>query len=287
MGYSPLRANQLSSERYFFPDTTQYHRRGNYFFPAEEDEEDCFLSAAFRADEERRARNERALREQAYLEAMERKRRQKLIEEEERRKRQQHQQYLIEMKRRRREEEAQRELERQFMVHLDHKRQEKRRDEKMRSQRAYALEQLNRQEIMKRAAGRNVEDCQVNEELIQGLDGNIYRIVRSNQPVALPRRQPNQMSGPAAVQQRDQSLVKDCTSLTNIESSQKQCITQKDENDLSNKPRKKKSAKLVRSSVLIGEVEDASDSECEEEFNDCWHNRRPQHGEWIEPVSKM
>jgi len=32
------------------------------------------------------------------------------------------------------------------------------------------------------------------------------------------------------------------------------------------------------------EVEDASDSECEDEFHDYFHNRRPRAGEWIEPV---
>jgi len=31
-------------------------------------------------------------------------------------------------------------------------------------------------------------------------------------------------------------------------------------------------------------VEDASDSECEDEFRDYFHNRRPKAGEWIEPV---
>jgi len=40
----------------------------------------------------------------------------------------------------------------------------------------------------------------------------------------------------------------------------------------------------LKSSVLIGSVEDASDSECEEDFNDYWHNRRPQLGNWIEPI---
>merc|ERR1712038_564726 len=38
------------------------------------------------------------------------------------------------------------------------------------------------------------------------------------------------------------------------------------------------------SSVLIGDVEEASDSECEDEFNDYWHNRRPRAGKWIEPI---
>merc|ERR1711976_1085159 len=44
----------------------------------------------------------------------------------------------------------------------------------------------------------------------------------------------------------------------------------------------KKDKKTKKQSSI--EVEDASYSECDEEYNDCWHNRRPQAGEWIEPV---
>lgn len=49
------------------------------------------------------------------------------------------------------------------------------------------------------------------------------------------------------------------------------------------KKNKKKTKKLPSSSVLVGDVEDASDSECEDEYKDYWHTRRPEHG-WIEPV---
>merc|ERR1712007_15734 len=35
---------------------------------------------------------------------------------------------------------------------------------------------------------------------------------------------------------------------------------------------------------ILVEVEDASDSECEDEFSDYFRNRRPSMGEWIEPV---
>jgi len=39
---------------------------------------------------------------------------------------------------------------------------------------------------------------------------------------------------------------------------------------------------MESSSVVL--VEDVSDSECEDEYNDYIHNRRPQAGEWIEPI---
>lgn len=51
--------------------------------------------------------------------------------------------------------------------------------------------------------------------------------------------------------------------------------------------KKQKQLKLKESSVLVGGVEDASDSECEEDFNDYWHNRRPQSGKWIEPIDRI
>jgi hypothetical protein len=53
-----------------------------------------------------------------------------------------------------------------------------------------------------------------------------------------------------------------------------------------NSKKKKKMKKINLSSsesVLVGDVEDASDSECEDEYKDYWHTRRPEHG-WIEPV---
>jgi len=44
----------------------------------------------------------------------------------------------------------------------------------------------------------------------------------------------------------------------------------------------KKASKKMKSSVLIGDVEDASDDECDED--PVWNNRRPSEGQWMEPV---
>jgi hypothetical protein len=50
------------------------------------------------------------------------------------------------------------------------------------------------------------------------------------------------------------------------------------------KKKKERSARK-KSSVLIGDVENASDSECEDVYGDYFHNRRPSTpGVWIEPV---
>ena len=62
-----------------------------------------------------------------------------------------------------REEEEQRELERQFIAQLERKRQERLNVEQMRNQRARALEELKRQEMMRtpaKANCMNVDSCE-------------------------------------------------------------------------------------------------------------------------------
>ena len=50
----------------------------------------------------------------------------------------------------------------------------------------------------------------------------------------------------------------------------------------------KKKLKVKRiSSILIGEVEDASDDESEDFSKSVWRNRRPAEGQWIEPVEDV
>lgn len=75
------------------------------------------------------------------------------------------------------------------------------------------------------------------------------------------------------------------------ESPSKQQVTFKDCFDINvnneqndKKERNKKVRKYSQSSILLGDVEDASDSECEDEFNDFMHTRRPAPGQWIEPI---
>lgn len=271
----PSRATNNRPSRYFRNEPSQYFYcdHDDDFCFAQDDERD-YLAAQMA--EEERYQNE--LRRQAYLEAMEKKRKQKIMEEKRRRR----QQYLMEVeRRRRREEEEQRELERQFMVQLERKRQEKLKAEQMRNQRARALEELKRQEMMRTAKANcmNVDSYPMEEELIQGLDGRLYRVLRPNSSKTNPfnidvtRSQANNQTD-------DQELFHPNLNITEKNSKKSNAKTPSKKN-------KKKRGKVFKSSVLIGEVEDASDSECEEEFKDCWHTRRPQTGEWIEPVENM
>ena len=43
-------------------------------------------------------------------------------------------------------------------------------------------------------------------------------------------------------------------------------------------------ASHIRTRRITITVEDASDSECEDEFDSPWRNLRPSPGQWIEPV---
>lgn len=287
--------------RYYITEASPYnsfHRQGySSYYDLDDDEEDQYsYLAAIGAEEERRARQENALRQQAYMEALERKRRQQMLQKEHERRRQ----YLMEVERRRREEEEQRELERQFMAHLARKRQEKLKAEQMRSQRARALEELKRQEMMKKRAatescfGRQCNSLMGDEELIQGLDGNLYRIVRQNRPRDIRYSNPLEQRNTALqMQTRNQESLEGTNDEVELFPKSFFNVPVSDDSDFNmntSKQKKKKSKKkatVVKSSILVGEVEDASDSECEEEHNDYSHNRRPSPGEWIEPVEAM
>merc|ERR1712038_2233189 len=48
-------------------------------------------------------------------------------------------------------------------------------------------------------------------------------------------------------------------------------------------PKKKLNRKINSSSILIGDVEDASDDEYDE-LDSIWNRRRPSEGQWMEPV---
>lgn len=287
--------------RLYFEEATpfSYH---NCFHSDSDEEEDhdfhqqCYLEA-IRGDAECRQRRENAIYQQAYMEAMERKRRQELIEKERRR-----QQYRMEVERirqRQEEEEQRKELERQFMALFGHKHQEKLKAERMKKQRAKAFEELRRQEMMRRRVSahdpfRNDHLSTSNhpmkdEQLIQGLDGNLYRVTscskKSDMLNSIPIRQ-------CAEQRRRSQQYSEKDNVGLFQNSYFNAFgeaenTKSSEQTSKNATRCKRKAALLKSSILVGEVEDASDSECEEEYNDYWHNRRPQPGEWIEPIENM
>lgn len=348
----------LTENLFFIPSSSSipsYHRRPRteYRFSSSPYQRTAFIpnhdylsaiAAAEKEEELRRLRYEEKLRQQAYIEAMERKKKE---EEEQHRK----QLYLLELERQRRrqqqeaEEEQQRELlRRQFYLSQlqGRKRQDQLKEERLRHRRAKALEEIKRQERLRQERDNflwfhddhhhmdtsdDEDDGMQDEpmyEIVQGLDGNLYRILHENKKPQINnhmkntsnrrRRQHNKHSsvqqysnhldtkdGDHLVEEMDKdvhsNLFHEGRSLKPTHVTFKDCFNV-NTNNSNGAPGEESSSKANATTAFIKkdltkkktkkqssiEVEDASDSECDEEYNDCWHNRRPQAGEWIEPV---
>lgn len=254
-------------------------------------------------EQERNRRYQAALEEQAYLEALERKRKIRLVEER-RRKQYQH---LLEIERRRQEQEQEEKRRRQYLAHLERKRQEKLRDLRIRNKKAVALDALKRKEEMRRIF-HSVNQINPLYRIIEGPDGNIYRVLfdptdsmsrnygnkQSSEEVETDQDddQPSAFHVKSSHGNNDHFTKMDCSDDIGV-SPPVQQVKAKDwlNIDESNKYIKHESKKkniiprkYLKSSILVGDVENASDSECEDEYNDYMHTRRPQAGQWIEPI---
>lgn len=274
----------------------------NYSFPYSiypDSHEEYYLAQL--QEREQRRRYQAALEHQAYLEALERERKRRSLEERRRK------QYLIELERRRQEEEQRKKL---YLAHLQQLRQEKMQEEMMRMKRAEAIEALMREEEAKRAAQRDTTPSQY--QIVRDLDGNLYKVLvhpvtdkKQNKTSNLfssnlrGTKNTHNVKTPLFHEHSFHDTKNDHQNHgTHVSSSMQpsvtfqNCFNVNQSNDASriSKPSalKKKNVSLkkhIKSSILIGDVEDASDSECEDEFSDYMHNRRPQKGEWIEPVN--
>merc|ERR1712170_61291 len=161
-------------------------------------------------------------------------------------------------------------------------------------------------------------------EIVQGLDGNLYKILHENKKPQInymkntSNRRRRQHNKNYCVQQypnrldtkKDDHVVGEMEnddvhsnlfhggrSLKPTHVTFKDCFNV-NTNNSNGAPEEESSIKANATTAFIKkdltkkktkkqssiEVEDASDSECDEEYNDCWHNRIPQAGEWIEPV---
>lgn len=272
-----------------------YNNYDPYYYTDSERE---YLAAL--EEQERNRRYQAALEEQAYLEMLERKRQQKLLEERRQK------QYLLELERRRYEQE-QEQARRQYLARLEQKRQEKLKEQNLHnSRRAAALEALKRKEKMKRddRVGNQFNPL---HQIIEGLDGNLYKVLFNPTDSELKTQEDRRLKiatndydiGRPSICQKKSSHGKnktctkmDCSNDTS-ESPPMPNVTFKDcfninmnneDNDKNAKKKKIIPRKRPKSSILLGDVEDASDSECEDEFNDYMHTRRPADGQWIEPV---
>eukprot|EP01083_Nonionella_stella_P124560 376208_1 len=254
-------------------------------------------------EEQKYQRHCEALQKKAYLEAMERERQQRL-----------RRQYLLELEHRQRHLQEQ-EQRRQYLAHIELHRQQKLKEERLRKKKAAARAALNRREALRR--GERLNHSSTSHQIIQGSDGNFYKVQLdskylepmdydneiilssdTHEDIGKPSLFANEKHlyrnehspkasfvNASAVEPSINNAppIKDCFNTNKgggddmISSPNFSKKTNTKERVLSRKP-------PLKSSILVGDVEDASDSECEDEFSDIWHNRRPQSGRWIEPV---
>lgn len=279
---------------FYIPQEELYHRRR-------------YLAA----EAERRRRYQAALQEQAYLQELERVRRQRALEEEIERKRQAEILYRKELERRRREQEEEMERnKRQAALHhayeqlLQRKKQEERRKlhSTNRRQRApeYQLLQgpdgrLYKVMLNPRSFMNSYHDDENEEQEVERFPGSnkVYSKSTYNQKdirMSLSSSPPSSSSP-----DEDESMNEFSSKHTPIFKNENRAPEAKDQDyhylnettplnpTKSAKKIEKKKKKKRQSSIIIGGVEDASDSECEDEYKDFWHTRRPEHS-WIEPV---
>lgn len=287
----------------------RYYRSYNpyeHYYSSERD----YLLAELEQQEQKR-RYQTSLEEQAYLEALERKRQNKLAEE---RRRKQYR-YLLELEQRRQEqeeEEKRRQQQQQYLSNLaQNQRRQKWREERIRNEKAATLEELKRKEEMRKQLNNLFTNQTIDPKsrIIKGTDGNLYRILMDSSPINSRRNNctysnsekvdmttdNNDGKSPASSyvkpfnrknHEYSSSAAKmDCLDDNTVD----QLNTSTSEENINKDYKRKKVVprKIVKSSILIGDVEDASDSECEDEYSDYMHTRRPQPGQWIEPIGYM
>ena len=172
-------------------------------------------------------------------------------------------------------ERKKRAQERKYEQYLEQKRRKERR--------AKELEQLRREKVLREDMGKALTDEKTC--LIRGRDGRIYRV-----PTYLidgidrtsdeSDERSSTMSETASVATNSSTEMMDATEipLSTVPS---------DQNDIKRAPQKKSKSnnKNPRRRKVTVIVEDASDSECEQdELKSPWRNRRPSPGQWMEPI---
>lgn len=275
----------------------------------------------FREEEECYRQYAEALQRRAYLEAVERERQERQMEERRRhllevaRRRQEQE----EEQRLRRQYMAHVQRKRQERLN-----EERMRREKLAAHEAYKRrEAMRRAAHTDQGEDRSSQMHPLQQRIFQGPDGNIYRVLLQPDEANTARLAADERSTHPTVHQEElesalfgnrRPRAKYATTAAPSSSAPsssighigtpypsvnnvtfKGCfnVNKSDDDTCSKQIAKAKDIKMklkrkpLKSSVLVGDVEDASDSECEDEFKDTWHNRRPQPGKWIEPVESM
>jgi len=174
---------------------------------------------------------------------------------------------------------------------------ERRRQQAMAQRERELMEKKRRQRILQQQMQDKAEHDDDNDnyqiEIAYGRDGNLYYVKRPVQSHPKARHQPTITEDKAHRSRRE--LQPDPVIQEELNSDSSDPETDNDDEEYLNRQRRteptvqrrqnrrnfrKKSPKR-RITVT---VEDASDSECESEFDSPWRNRRPSPGQWMEPV---
>jgi hypothetical protein len=209
------------------------------------------------------------------------------------------QQREVEMARRQAELERMERIKREYALHQYRQEQERLRlAEAKRMQQEKILRQrlAAAKSIKARAHSERVQQPHPTSTIIRGPDGRLYRVL-------LDRGAPQSHTAKKHVSTTDVSdgsksckiqkpkprVIPDKQVDTGLESGM---VSNKDllpsstpvENDINVEISISPSHNNSFDEIRLGEVEDASDDECEDEFSSVWNNRRPSEGQWIEPV---
>jgi len=293
---------------HFLLPFTEYYQEPHYTY---DDPHRNFITDQARVaelieEQERERRYRTAMQKQAYLEeALERKRHEEMVVAY----------AALENRRKRQQEEKERKYLAEIMRRRQHAQQQQRlMEERARKQAAY--EAFRRHQTMKtrEESSKRFATTGINPtfRIFQTPDGRLFKVLRepnnevNYNDVLMQGRSmcglKNHYGGPNDTftsPSDDEMEVKEelkeklttpevknitlnnCFNVHKIDS-------EKSKPDVISKPKPKRKSSIpkkpIKSSVLIGDVEDASDSECEDELNRIWYNRRPQSGEWIEPL---
>lgn len=256
-------------------------------FVRDEDEEE--INSVFESaltEELRRRHQARALEEQAYRRQQEKRRQEELFAA---------QMYQRELEKQRRQRLMyEEEIERRRLLQLQAETIQREMEQKRRE----ALKrEMARQMMKKRIEVSNIDKKRMSQnplsksmpaasyQIVQGPNGQLFAIEsrdsikdqRNFNP--FPGRQtrfkahPKVVSEPRSFYQRRESSAA-IPPLTSV----KKNVSEKKNIKLPHVEA------IPKKNRILVEVEDASDSECEDEFSDYFRNRRPSMGEWIEPV---
>jgi hypothetical protein len=149
-----------------------------------------------------------------------------------------------------------------------------------------------RQESSARMRG-HVDNEEEQHRIVRGPDGRLYRM-----PVGLTHRveptvikespPPRSKTNPkrSSSNSNSSSAAGTTTTTTTTTGTPTAPIAQQEKHLLRKSSKKANKQKNGKTRITII-VEDASDSETEDEFKSVWRNRRPSPGEWMEPVEEF